>query len=463
MKATTLYDKLWASHVVDQRADGSDLLYVDRHFVHDACSQGFDFLRDSQRTVRRPDLTFGMEDHYIETRPHIVRSDEIKRLGSVLQANAERFSFNNFGAGSDRQGIVHVVGPELGLTLPGALVVCGDSHTATHGALGCLAFGIGSTEIAHVLGTQTIWQKKAKSLRFNCDGELGVGVTAKDLILHLIAMIGTRGGTGHVIEYSGPAIRNLSLEGRMTVCNMSIEAGAKAGMVAPDQKTLDYVSARLYAPDQRWLPSAREHWLTLASDPGAKFDREVGLNVSVIDPTITWGTSPQTAVSITGQVPLLEGLSEQDAALVKQMLDYMGLEPGRKLREVPVDQVFIGSCTNSRIEDLRLAASVVQKRKTRAKIPALVVPGSVSVQQQAQKEGLDQIFKEAGFEWASPGCSMCVAMNGDKVGVGKRSVSTSNRNFMGRQGQGSRTHLASPLTAAASALTGYLTDVREIL
>jgi len=463
MNPTTLYDKLWASHVVDQRADGSDLLYVDRHFVHDACSQGFDFLRDGQRTVRRPDLTFGMEDHYIPTRAHIVRSDEIKRLGPVLQGNSQEFGFTNFGNGSDRQGIVHVVGPELGLTLPGALVVCGDSHTATHGALGCLAFGIGSTEIAHVLGTQAIWQKKAKALRFECNGEFGFAVTAKDLILHLIAMIGTRGGTGHVIEYSGSAIQGLSIEGRMTICNMSIEAGAKAGMVAPDKKTLDYVSNRLYSPQEQWWQLASEHWLTLRSDPNAKFDHEVAVDVSVIDPTVTWGTSPQTAVSIAGRVPLLEELSEQDAAQAQQMLDYMGLEPGRNLREVSVDQVFIGSCTNSRIEDLRLAASVIQKSNMRAKVPALVVPGSVTVQQQAHKEGLDQIFKEAGFEWGSPGCSMCVGMNGDKVGAGKRSVSTSNRNFMGRQGQGSRTHLASPLTAAASALTGYLTDVREIL
>jgi 3-isopropylmalate/(R)-2-methylmalate dehydratase large subunit len=384
-------------------------------------------------------------------------------LGAVLQGNAENFGFASFGNGSNRQGIVHVVGPELGLTLPGALVVCGDSHTATHGALGCLAFGIGSTEIAHVLGTQTIWQKKAKTFRFDCDGELGFGVTAKDLILHLIAMIGTRGGTGHVIEFGGSAIRSLSLEGRMTVCNMSIEAGAKAGMVAPDQKTLDYVNRRLYAPEPKWWQSASEHWLSLASDSDAKFDREVGLNVSAIDPTVTWGTSPQTALSIAGHVPLLEEISELETPLVKQMLDYMGLEPGRKLRDVAIDQVFIGSCTNSRIEDLRLAASVVKKNKARVKVPSLVVPGSVSVQEQAQKEGLDQIFKAAGFEWASPGCSMCVGMNGDKVGPGKRSVSTSNRNFMGRQGQGSRTHLASPLTAAASALTGYLTDVREIL
>jgi len=461
MSAQTLFDKLWSSHVVDSRSDGSDLLYVDRHYVHDACSQGFDFLDQAGLSIRRPDLTFGMEDHYIATRPQIARSDKVISLGGVLASNAKKHGFISYGQGSPHQGIVHVVGPELGLTLPGSLIVCGDSHTATHGALGSLAFGVGASEIAHVLATQTIWQRKPKAMRLRMDGLLGPGVTAKDLILYLIGQIGARGGTGYVIEYAGSAIAALSMEARMTISNMSIEAGAKAGIIGPDVTTLAYLNERLFVPAGQKGVQAQQAWASLVSDAGAVFDHDQTLDVSSLEPTVTWGTSPQTAVAITGSVPALDGLDDSSRQQMMAMMDYMGLAPQTQMQQVAVDQVFIGSCTNSRIEDLRLAAMVAQKG--RAKVPTLVVPGSVSVQQQAQAEGLDQIFKDAGFEWATPGCSMCVAMNGDLVAPGKRCVSTSNRNFMGRQGQGSRTHLASPLTAAASALTGRLTDVREIL
>lgn len=461
MSDQTLLDKLWAGHVVDSRSDGSDLLYVDRHYVHDACSQGFDFLDQASLPMRRPDLTFGMEDHYIATRVGIARSDKVISLSGVLASNAQKHGFTSFGQGSHHQGIVHVVGPELGLTLPGSLIVCGDSHTATHGALGSLAFGVGASEIAHVLATQTIWQRKPKAMRLRLDGRLGPGVTAKDLILFLIAQIGARGGTGYVIEYVGSAVSALSMEARMTISNMSIEAGAKAGIIGPDATTVAYLREREFMPAGPEGTLAQQAWDALASDQAAVFDHDQTLDVSALEPAITWGTSPQTSVAITGRVPALDS---DDAAARKQMMammDYMGLAPQTPMQQIAIDQVFIGSCTNSRIEDLRLAAMIAQKGH--AKVPTLVVPGSVSVQQQAQAEGLDQIFKQAGFEWATPGCSMCVAMNGDLVAPGKRCVSTSNRNFMGRQGQGSRTHLASPLTAAASALTGRLTDVREIL
>ena len=463
MAARTLYDKLWDAHVIDQRGDGSDLLYVDRHYVHDACFQGFHFLEDAGHPVRRADLTFGMEDHYIATRSRIPRPDAIVRLGPFLESRSRKYGFDSFGQGTDHQGIVHVVGPELGLTLPGSLVVCGDSHTATHGALSSLAFGVGASEIFHVLSTQTIWQKKSSTLALNCEGVLAHGVCAKDLILYLIATIGARGGTGCVIEYRGSVIESLSPEARMTVCNMSIEAGAKAGMIAPDQKTIDYVQGRLYAPAQDWWPRAVEHWRTLRSDDDATFDRSVDIDAALIEPSVTWGTSPETALAISGNVPDIHNFEPQNRSQVMQMLDYMGLQPGQSLKQIALDQVFIGSCTNSRIEDLRLAAGLLEKQAKKVKVPSLVVPGSMAVQRQAQQEGLDRIFREAGFEWGSPGCSMCVGMNGDGIAPGKRSVSTSNRNFMGRQGPQSRTHLASPLTAAASALTGYLTDVREML
>lgn len=465
MTGQTLYDKLWDAHVVERRSDGSDLLYVDRHYVHDACFPGFDFLMQAGGTVRRPDLTFGMEDHYIATRPSVARDASIARLGPVLAQNASTFGFTSFGAGSDHQGIVHVVGPETGLTLPGSLVVCGDSHTATHGALGSLAFGIGASEIFHVLSTQSIWQKKSRTLAIECVGKPGLGVTAKDLVLKIIATIGAKGGTGHVIEYRGPAIEALSVEARMTICNMSIEAGAKAGLIAPDAETFAYLAGRRFAPKGDQWQAAIHEWQGLVSDPDAVFDQTARINVDTLVPQVTWGTSPETGIAITACVPETAHDASRHAQH-QEMLDYMGLRPGQALREVAVDQVFIGSCTNSRIEDLRLAASVIQNQTrglNRAKVPALVVPGSVQVQRQAQQEGLDRIFRGAGFEWAQPGCSMCVAMNGDRVERGKRSVSTSNRNFMGRQGPGSRTHLASPLTAAASALTGYLTDVREVL
>jgi len=457
----TLYDKLWDAHVVDTRSDGSQLLYVDRHFVHDACFQGFDFLHDAGLGVSRPDLTFGMEDHYIATRANIAQSDRIMQLGGVLARNAKKHGFASFGKGTDYQGIVHVVGPELGLTLPGALVVCGDSHTATHGALGCLAFGVGASEIAHVLGTQTIWQKKSSAMHIKIDGPLSDGVVAKDLILYLIGLIGARGATGQVLEYSGTTIEQLSIESRMTISNMSIEAGAKAGLMAPDKRVVAYVQDRAYCPQGRQFQLAVEQWLTLRTDPEAVFDKEVVVDTSTLEPTLTWGTSPETAIGVSQRVPSAHEMTVSERQRLEPMIEYMGLKQGAQLQDIEIDQVFIGSCTNSRIEDLRLAASIAQKGK--ARVPTLVVPGSVAVQQQAQAEGLDQIFKQAGFEWASPGCSMCVAMNGDSVGSGKRCLSTSNRNFMGRQGQGSRTHLASPLTAAASALTGRITDVRQWL
>ena len=459
--AKTLYDKLWDSHVIDSRSDGSDLLYVDRHYVHDACFQGFDFLHEANLPIRRPDLTFGMEDHYIATGPSSVQSERVMQLGGVLQTNATRHGFTSFGKGTSYQGIVHVVGPELGLSLPGALVVCGDSHTATHGALGCLAFGVGASEIAHVLGTQAIWQKKARSMRIEVDGRLGLGVTAKDLVLHLIGLIGARGGTGYVIEYAGNTIEGLSVEARMTICNMSIEAGAKAGIIAPDSRLVDYLRDRPCVPKGDLFDEAAACWLAMKSDLDASFDEDIRVSAQSIEPTITWGTSPETSLAVTAKVPKLDELDASAAAKYRPMLAYMGLESGMRLQDLAVDQVFIGSCTNSRIEDLRLAASIAKLGK--AKVPTLVVPGSVQVQQQAQAEGLDQIFKEAGFQWAQPGCSMCVAMNGDSVASGKRCVSTSNRNFMGRQGKGSRTHLASPLTAAASALTGRIADVRDWL
>lgn len=461
MSGQTLYDKLWDSHVVDTRGDGSALLYIDRHYVHDACFQGFDFLHDSRLPLRRPDLTFGMEDHYIATRPSSVQTERTMQLGGVLQRNAKRHGFVSYGKGTEHQGIVHVVGPELGLTLPGSLVVCGDSHTATHGALGCLAFGIGASEIAHVLGTQTIWQKKSRSMRIQIDGHLGTGVLAKDLILYLIGLIGARGGTGCVLEYGGSTIEDLSIESRMTISNMSIEAGAKAGIMAPDKRVVDYLNGRSYCPEGAQFESAVDQWAALCTDADALFDKEVSVNAATLEPTVTWGTSPETAIGVSSKIPAMAHLEASQRLRVQAMLRYMGLTEGKRVQDIEVDQVFIGSCTNSRIEDLRLAASIATKGK--AKVPALVVPGSIEVQRQAEEEGLDQIFKAAGFEWAMPGCSMCVAMNGDRVDTSKRCVSTSNRNFMGRQGQGSRTHLVSPLTAAASALTGRITDVRDWL
>lgn len=461
MATQTLYDKLWESHVVDMRADGSALLYVDRHYVHDACSQGFDFLHDAGLSVRRPDLTFGMEDHYIATKSNIKRSDRLIQLGDTLARNARQHGFVSYGSGDDYQGIVHVVGPELGLTLPGALVVCGDSHTATHGALGCLAFGIGASEIAHVLATQTLWQKKSRAMRILVNGELGPGVVAKDLILHLISTVGARGGTGYVIEYAGLTIDKLSVESRMTISNMSIEAGAKAGIMAPDSKVIEYLQTRPYAPRESHMDAALQQWSSLKSDHHAQFDKEVILETEGLEPAVSWGTSPETALGVCQRLPFLRELETDQCAKFEPMLHYMGLDEGTRLQDIQIDQVFIGSCTNSRIEDLRQAASIAKKGK--AKVPTLVVPGSVQVQRQAEAEGLHHIFKASGFDWALPGCSMCVAMNGDQVDTGKRCLSTSNRNFMGRQGVGSRTHLASPLTAAASALTGRITDAREWL
>ncbi|MEF2553153.1 3-isopropylmalate dehydratase large subunit [Aurantimonas sp. A2-1-M11] len=457
----SLFDKLWESHRILDRPDGASLLYVDRHLVHDGTSQAFDMLEREGLALRRPDLTLGLADHYVSTGSSAAqRRPEYDRMTEVLGANARRWGFESFGQGNPNQGIVHVVGPEMGFTLPGALLVCGDSHTATHGALGALAFGIGASEVAHVLATQTLWQQKPKSMRVRVEGVLGRGVVAKDVILALIGNIGAGGGTGHVIEYAGDAIRSLSMEGRLTVCNMSIEAGARAGMIAPDELTFSWLKGRHFAPQGALWERAVEEWRALASEVGAGFDREVVLDAGEIAPMVTWGTSPQDVLPITGRVPDPAGIEDADRRReIEDALRYMGLAAGRPLSGIPVDRVFIGSCTNGRIEDLRAAADVARGRQ--AKIPAFVVPGSGLVKAQAEAEGLDRIFTEAGFEWSGPGCSMCVAMNGDLVPPGERCASTSNRNFAGRQGRGSRTHLLSPAMAAAAAVEGRLADARQ--
>ncbi len=460
--ARTLFDKIWDAHVVKRRPDGTDLLFVDRHLVHDGTAQAFDALREAGLSVRRPDLTLGTADHYVTTDASLdEQAADLAAMVRRLAANAAREGFSAFGFGERRQGIVHVVGPETGFTLPGTLLVCGDSHTASHGALGALAFGIGASEIAHVLATQTLWQARPKQMRITIDGALGEGVTAKDVVLHVIRTIGAAGGTGHAIEYAGSVIRNLSVDGRLTVCNMSIEAGARSGIVAPDETTYAYVAGRPLAPSGAALEEAIGYWRTLPSDPDARFDREVAIDGAAIEPTVTWGTSPEHAAPISGRVP--DPSAEADPVRREGMakaLAYMDLAPGTPLSEIAVDRVFIGSCTNSRIEDLRAAAAVVKGR--RAKVPAMVVPGSGEVKAAAEAEGLDRVFEAAGFEWRRPGCSMCVAMNGDTVAPGERCASTSNRNFAGRQGVGARTHLVSPPMAAAAAIAGRLADVRRL-
>ncbi|MCE8002180.1 3-isopropylmalate dehydratase large subunit [Billgrantia ethanolica] len=456
----TLFDKLWESHVISERDNGSALLFIDRHLVHDATAQAFDQLKSEGQKVRRPDLTFGMADHYIATHDDPERDPVHDAMVTTLAENAREQGISSFGANDARQGIVHVAGPELGLTLPGTLLVCGDSHTSTHGALGALAFGIGASEVAHVLATQTLWQQRPKTMRIRIDGELGVHVTAKDLILTIISTIGANGGAGYVIEYAGEAIDNLSMESRLTLCNMSIEAGARAGMIAPDETTFAYLKGKPFAPQGELFERAVEVWRGLKSDDDAHHDKEVAIDARSIAPTVTWGNSPETALPITGHIP---GLGDIEASKMEQYqatIEYMGLEPGAKLTSLKVDRVFIGSCTNSRLEDLREAAKIA--KLGRAKVPTIVVPGSQQVRQQAEKEGLHEIFHQAGFEWREPGCSMCVAMNGDSVPSGARCASTSNRNFAGRQGPGSRTHLMSPAMAAAAAITGHLTDVREL-
>jgi 3-isopropylmalate/(R)-2-methylmalate dehydratase large subunit len=458
----TLFEKIWARHVVAEGPGGHALLYVDRHLLHEGSTHAFARLARAGRRVRRPDLCVATADHYVLTVPGTPTSDaETAAMVDGLARGTGAAGILAFGVGDVRRGIVHIIGPEQGLTLPGITLVCGDSHTATHGALGCLAFGIGSSEVEHVMATQTLWQRRPRTMRISVNGRLGFGVSAKDVILAIIATIGAGGGTGHVIEYAGSTIRAMSMDERMTVCNMSIEAGARAGMVAPDEVTFAYLEGRPYAPrGERWAQALAD-WRTLPTDAGARFDREVALDGAAIAPTVTWGTSPQDALPITARVPdpATAGDASRQASMARA-LAYMGLEAGMPLGEVRVDRVFIGSCTNSRLEDLRVAAQVVKGR--RARVPAWVVPGSGLVKRAAEAEGLDRVFRDAGFEWREAGCSMCVGMNGETARPGERVASTSNRNFEGRQGQGARTHLMSPAMAAAAAVTGRLTDVRTL-
>jgi 3-isopropylmalate/(R)-2-methylmalate dehydratase large subunit len=467
MTPQTLFDKIWQSHVVHQQQDGTCILYIDRHLVHEVTSpQAFEGLRMTKRKVRQPHAALAVADHNVPTtnRSQGIADPESRLQIQTLEDNCKEFGVEYYAMDDIRQGIVHVIGPEQGFTLPGMTIVCGDSHTSTHGAFGALAFGIGTSEVEHVLATQTLLQKPAKNMRVTIDGALPFGVTAKDLTLAVIGLIGTAGGTGYVIEYAGEAIRNLSMEGRMTVCNMAIEAGARAGLIAPDETTFQYLKGRPLAPKGAAFEAAVAYWKTLPSDTGAKYDREVVLHAKDIAPQVTWGTSPQDTAPITAVVPNPSDYKEADQQrAVARSLEYMGLTAGTKLTDVTIDTVFIGSCTNSRIEDLRAAASVAKGRKVAKNVRAMVVPGSGLVKEQAESEGLDKIFLEAGFEWREPGCSMCLAMNADKLAQGERCASTSNRNFEGRQGRGGRTHLVSPIMAAAAAVNGRLTDVREML
>ena len=461
--AQTLYEKIWNAHAVAQGPGGRTLLYVDRHLIHDGSFHAFTALRDAGRSVRRPDAAFATPDHYVPTRGREAIADaELRDKVETLADNAKGSRIAIFPVGDDRQGIVHVIGPEQGITQPGITLVCGDSHTSTHGALGALAFGIGASEVAHVLATQTLWQTRAKTLRVTVAGRLHPGVYSKDVILALIARIGAFGGTGHTLEYAGDGIRALSMEARMTICNMSIEAGARSGLIAPDDTTYEYLAGRPNSPQGADWERAVARWRTLPSDPDARFDREVALDAASLEPMATWGTSPEHGAAVGGRVP--DPAQERDAtrrASMEKALRYMDLAPGAPLEGIAIDRVFIGSCTNSRLEDLRAAASVVRGRK--AVVPALVVPGSGLVKRAAEAEGLDRVFLEAGFDWRDAGCSMCVGMNGDLVNAGERCASTSNRNFEGRQGKGARTHLMSPAMAAAAAVTGKLTDVRKLL
>jgi len=458
----TLLDKLWSAHEVLHREDGVSLLWVDRHLVHEGSHHAFAKLADRGLPVAAPELTFAVVDHYAPTRDRAHIADpKIARMIDTLRANAESHRLRLYDLDDPAQGIVHVIGPELGLTLPGLLVNCGDSHTSTHGAFGALAFGIGATEVAHVLATQTVWQRKPRAMRITIDGQLGAGVTAKDMALNWIARLGADGARGHAVEYAGSAVRDLSMEGRMTLCNLSIEGGARLGMVSPDDTTFAYLRGRAHAPKGDGWDRAVRDWRALATDTGAGFDREVSIDAATIAPTVTWGTSPEQALPVTEAIPNPDRLDTARAEAARDALDYMGLTPGRPLEGTPVDQVFIGSCTNGRIEDLREAAAVLAGRQ--ARVPGLVSPGSAQVKAQAEAEGLARIFTEAGLEWAASGCSMCVGMNGDLVAEGKRCASTTNRNFRGRQGRGARTHLMSPAMVAAAALTGGITDVRPLL
>ncbi len=467
MKPRTLFDKIWDYHLISTQEDGASLIYIDRHLVHEVTSpQAFEGLRMSGRVVNSPNRTLAVADHNVPTtdRAGGIQEEESKIQVEALDKNVEDFGIPYFNMMDKRQGIVHVIGPEQGFTQPGMTIVCGDSHTATHGAFGALAFGIGTSEVEHVLATQTLIQKPAKNMLINVEGELQPGVSPKDLVLAIIGEIGTAGGTGHVIEYSGKAIEQLSMEGRMTVCNMSIEAGARAGMIAPDKVTFDYLRDKPMSPKGKDWDLALEWWKSLPSDENAFYDKKITIDASKIKPTVTWGTSPEDVVSIDGYIPDPSKIKDEDArAKVQRSLDYMGLKGGQKISEVEINTVFIGSCTNSRIEDLRSAAKVIDGKKVKKGIRAMVVPGSGLVKSQAEEEGLNLLFTEAGFEWREPGCSMCLAMNEDKLQPGERCASTSNRNFEGRQGKGGRTHLVSPEIAAASAITGKLTDYNSIM
>ena len=462
----TLYDKIWQSHLINEQDDGTSLIYIDRHLVHEVTSpQAFEGLRLSNRKVNSPKRTLAVADHNVPTldRELGIKEEDSRIQVEELDKNVEEFQIPYFNMNDTRQGIVHVIGPEQGFTQPGMTIVCGDSHTATHGAFGSLAFGIGTSEVEHVLATQTLIQKKAMNMLINITGNLDKIVTSKDLILYIIGKIGTAGGTGCVIEYSGNALRDMSMESRMTICNMSIEAGARAGMIAPDDITFNYLYEKPMVPKNEDWDKAVNWWKTLPSDSGAKFDKIVDIDATKVTQTITWGTSPEEIVSIDGTVPNPDKISDEvKQNKIKRSIEYMGLTPGQKISDVEINTVFIGSCTNSRIEDIRSAAEIIKGKKVSTSVKALVVPGSGLVKKQAEEEGLDVIFKHAGFEWREPGCSMCLAMNSDKLNEGDRCASTSNRNFEGRQGKGGRTHLVSPEIAAASAITGKLTDPRNV-
>lgn len=460
----TLFDKIWESHVVHHETGQPAILYIDLHLVHEVTSpQAFDGLRLNGRQVRRPELTVCTADHNVPTwsRSLPITDPVSKAQVETLEKNCRDFGLTLYGLDSPKQGIVHVIGPELGLTLPGMTIVCGDSHTATHGAFGSLAFGIGTSEVEHVLATQTLQQQKPKNFRITVNGRLAPGVTAKDIILYIIRTIGTDGATGYVIEYAGEAIRHLTMEERMTVCNMSIEAGARAGLIAPDETTFNYIEGREFAPKGQAFQEAVAYWKTLPTEDGATFDRELTIEAAQLEPQVSWGTSPGMVVDVTGQVPGPDQMPDENSRkAVRRALEYMGLEAGTPISEVSIDRVFIGSCTNSRIEDLRAAASIAKGHKVAAHVNAMVVPGSQAIKLQAEQEGLDQIFREAGFDWRESGCSMCLAMNPDVLQPGERCASTSNRNFEGRQGAGGRTHLVSPQMAAAAAIAGHFVDVR---
>ncbi len=465
MPARTLFDKIWDAHLVAAPAGQSPLLYIDLHLVHEVTSpQAFDGLRASGRRIRQPLRTVATVDHNIPTTPRgLPITDPIAaRQIEALQKNCHEFGVPFFDMDSAEQGIVHVIGPELGLTLPGMTIVCGDSHTSTHGAFGSLAFGIGTSEVEHVLATQCLPQNKAKSMQILVRGQLQAGVTAKDIALGIIGRIGTDGATGHVIEYAGEAVRGLSMEGRMTLCNMSIEAGARAGLIAPDETTFAYARGRRFAPHGAAWDASVAHWRTLSTDPGAQFDRVIEIDAPALAPCVTWGTNPGMVAAVDGRVPELESfVTESDRRAVEAALAYMGLQPGTPIEQIAIDRVFIGSCTNSRIEDLRAAARVAKGRRVNAKVHAMVVPGSQAIKRAAEQEGLHRIFLDAGFEWRESGCSMCLGMNPDILQPGERCASTSNRNFEGRQGRGGRTHLVSPEMAAAAAIEGHFTDIRK--